>query len=709
MHLSAAARLWGPPGLLLTLVLHPTLCVSSHRDYCVLGAGPAGLQMASFLQRAGRDYVVFERASAPGSFFTRYPRHRKLISINKRYTGKANAEFNLRHDWNSLLSHDPRLLFRHYSRAYFPDAGDMVRYLGDFADRLGLHVLYNTTITHVTLDKDQRAWNGHYFILIDQKGHTYQCSVLLVATGVSVPNQVDFPGSEYAEGYESVSVDPGDFVGQNVLILGRGNSAFETAENILGVTNFIHMLSRSRVRLSWATHYVGDLRAINNGLLDTYQLKSLDGLLESDLTDLAIVKDHEGRFHITLKFFLEETSANQSADAIPLPQDDNDNFAMRVAYDRVIRCLGWRFDFSIFNQSLRLSSGSEFSKKYPLIRASYESKGSRGLFILGTASHSVDYRKSAGGFIHGFRYTVRAVHRLLEHRHHGVAWPSTELPITQLTNAIIRRVNEASGLYQMFSVLADVILLKEGKGGGQSHWWKPFGTKVQKQGTPGRNASAFEYLEEFPMQMLAQLETLTGRPARHGLFVVNMEYGKNFSGPDKDVFFYDRSVGHTEDAWLSNFLHPVIYFYRRLPTEQEVRFRPAQWPLPRPTAIHHVVEDFLTDWTAPVGHILPLRRFLENCLDTDLRSFYAESCFLFTLTRQKLPPFCQQGYLRMQGLMGTESLRRHGVESGLLQDYATMDEPLEDSSQQPGEHGPEGHRLSRGPPHPSLDSNKEEL
>ena len=81
-----------------------------------------------------------------------------------------------------------------------------------------------------------------------------------MATGLSVPNHVDFPGSEYVDGYESVSVDPKDFVGQNVLILGRGNSAFETAENILGVTNFIHMLSRSRVRLSWATHYVGDLR-----------------------------------------------------------------------------------------------------------------------------------------------------------------------------------------------------------------------------------------------------------------------------------------------------------------------------------------------------------------------------------------------------------------------------------------------------------------
>lgn len=70
-------------------------------------------------------------------------------------------------------------------------------------------------------------------------------------------------------------------------------------------------------------------------------------------------------------------------------------------------------------------------------------------------------------------------------------------------------------------------------------------------------------------------------------------------------------------------MHGHLDLTRVSSTEQEVRFRPAQWPLPRPTAIHHVVEDFLTDWTAPVGHVLPLRRFLENCLDTDLRSFYA--------------------------------------------------------------------------------------
>ncbi|XP_006026042.1 FAD-dependent oxidoreductase domain-containing protein 2 isoform X1 [Alligator sinensis] len=648
----------GTRGLLLTFVLCMSLACTScasalvHHDYCIVGAGPSGLQMAYFLQQASRDYVVFERSHAPGSFFALYPRHRKLISINKRYTGKSNSEFNLRHDWNSLLSHDSRLLFRHYSRDFFPHADTMVRYLEDFASRLELQVQYNTAITHVTLDRDPQAWNGHYFILTDQNSQTYRCSLLLVATGTWVPNVVSFTGSEYVEGYETVSINPEDFAGQTVLILGRGNSAFETAENILGVTNFIHMVSRSRVRLSWATHYVGDLRAINNGLLDTYQLKSLDGLLEGDLEDLAIVKDKKGKLHITLRFYLENSNSSAGAETVTLPQDELDNFATRAPYDRVIRCLGWKFDFSIYNRSLRLVPGRGNKRKYPQIKPSYESRGTRGLFVLGTASHSNDFRKSAGGFIHGFRYTTRAVHRLLENHHHGVPWPSPIYPITHLTNSIIKRVNEASGLYQMFSVLADIILLKE-------------------------NATAFEYLEEYPVGILAQLELHTGRKAPSGLFAVIMEYGRNFSGADKDVFYYNRAVGEAQHAWQSNFLHPVIYYYKRLPTEREMRLRPPDWPLPRPDAIHHIVEDFLTDWTAPNAHILPLRRFLENCLGTDLRNFFAESCFLFALTRQKLPPSCQQGYLRMQGLVGSEGLRRHAVEASLMENYTVVDTPNE--------------------------------
>src|SRR5689334_2188355 len=46
-------------------------------DYLVIGAGPAGLQASYLLSRAGRDHLVLEAGDAAGTFFTRFPRHRK--------------------------------------------------------------------------------------------------------------------------------------------------------------------------------------------------------------------------------------------------------------------------------------------------------------------------------------------------------------------------------------------------------------------------------------------------------------------------------------------------------------------------------------------------------------------------------------------------------------------------------------------------------
>jgi len=40
--------------------------------------------------------------------------------------GKTNKEFNMRHDWNSLLSDDESLLMTHYSKKFFPDADELV-------------------------------------------------------------------------------------------------------------------------------------------------------------------------------------------------------------------------------------------------------------------------------------------------------------------------------------------------------------------------------------------------------------------------------------------------------------------------------------------------------------------------------------------------------------------------------------------------------
>ena len=62
-------------------------------EYLILGAGPAGLQLAYYFERDGIDYQILEGGSKAGAFFDVHPRHRKLISINKVYNG--TDEFNL--------------------------------------------------------------------------------------------------------------------------------------------------------------------------------------------------------------------------------------------------------------------------------------------------------------------------------------------------------------------------------------------------------------------------------------------------------------------------------------------------------------------------------------------------------------------------------------------------------------------------------------
>ena len=99
------------------------------------------------------------------------------------------------------------------------------------------------------------------------------------------------------------------------------------------------------------------------------------------------------------------------------------------------------------------------TEKYPKIRFDYQSFEYDHLYYAGTISHSIDFRKSSGGFIHGFRYTIRALHRIFEYRYHKRKWPSISLSWYSLTNYLIKRMNEADGAYQMFGQLVDVILI----------------------------------------------------------------------------------------------------------------------------------------------------------------------------------------------------------------------------------------------------------
>ena len=118
-------------------------------DYLVIGAGPAGIQLAYFLDRANQSYLVLEANDRPGVFFEQYPRHEKLLSINKVYTGYEDRLTKLRYDWNSLFCDDD-FAFTQYTKEYFPIGKDYARYLNDFAARFGLNIQYETRVENVT-------------------------------------------------------------------------------------------------------------------------------------------------------------------------------------------------------------------------------------------------------------------------------------------------------------------------------------------------------------------------------------------------------------------------------------------------------------------------------------------------------------------------------------------------------------------------------
>lgn len=74
----------------------------------------------------------------------------------------------------------------------------------------------------------------------------------------------------------------------------------------------------------------------------------------------------------------------------------------------------------------------------------------------------------------------------------------------------------------------------------------------------------YEYFEEFPVNLLHDFEHYTGKRIGKAVVLV-MEYGANFSGPGKDTFRVGRATEEPSEAHTSNFLHPVLYYYKRLP------------------------------------------------------------------------------------------------------------------------------------------------
>ncbi|MBI1319466.1 MAG: SidA/IucD/PvdA family monooxygenase [Candidatus Hydrogenedens sp.] len=414
---------------------------AEHKKYVIVGAGPGGLQMGYFMQKAGLDYVILERNAMPGSFFAQYPVHRKLISLNKKNNYFEEEEFNWRHDWNSLLCEEPSPRFTEYTDDLFPHADLYTKYLADYARAHELNITFDTPVKRISKADGK-------FVLELASGSKMTCEVLLMATGAvsgSVPDNIE--GIEHTVPYGEQSIDLEFYKNKRVGVLGGGNSAFETADYLAGTAAFVHVLTNKPLKMAWDTHFVGDLRAVNNNVLDMYQLKSLHAVISPKISRIEKRDDGTVMTHHSYDY-----PHSKRPGTLQLTRE----------YDIIINCTGFKWaPVHLFDDEIR--PATRLKDKYLLMTESWESTNVPNLFFVGGAMQSID-RKAASGFIHGFRYTVRSLYRLLQERFEGKSITShthDKFELDPFLDRMYNRFSTAAGLFQLFGFLGDLILFSE--------------------------------------------------------------------------------------------------------------------------------------------------------------------------------------------------------------------------------------------------------
>ncbi len=467
-------------------------------DCCVVGAGPAGLQAAYLLRKQGLSLRLLERGDGVSGFFRKFPRHRNFISINKVHTGLADEEAQMRYDWNSLLN-DEGLKVGTYTKRYFPKADEYVEYLEQFAESLQDELVFNA-------DVGQISKSDQVFTVTTKDARSFRAKHVIVSSGVTQPWLPEVEGIELTENYMTFDVTPERFDGKRVLILGKGNAAFESAQKMLEHAASIHVMSPNPMKMAWNTHFVGHVRAVNAQFIDTYQLKSQNAVVDAMPTK--IERDGDG-YLVTAKMTAAE------------------GHEIVLRYDYVIACTGFRWDPMIIDEDIRPSL-LHFDK-FPEMTPQWEAKSTPNLWFAGTIMQSRDFKKTMSGFVHGFRHNIAALTQFIAGRVNETAYPTFEAPVagTALTDLIVDRISLSTAMFLQPGFLGDVIHLT--------------------------GPAAGTHYRDVPVHWAQENKEVLGEDS----LLVTLEFG-NFGQTPTHVKRDHTAFGGEPDP----FIHPVLRHYR---------------------------------------------------------------------------------------------------------------------------------------------------
>lgn len=191
----------------------------------VIGASISGLASAGCLTKAGIDYIIIEKED---NIVYPWRNHYKRLHLhtNKKLSNLPYKKFD---------SEVPK----------YPSRQQVIDYMESYKREFNIQPKFNTQATSVKRE------NGYW--MIETTDGSFKSQNVIIATGpFGKPRKIDFKGLDSFPGVvtHSFGYQTGqDFKGQNVLVVGFGNSACEIAMDLHEQKAFPSMSVRSAVNV----------------------------------------------------------------------------------------------------------------------------------------------------------------------------------------------------------------------------------------------------------------------------------------------------------------------------------------------------------------------------------------------------------------------------------------------------------------------------
>ncbi|EKB8061799.1 NAD(P)-binding domain-containing protein [Salmonella enterica] len=515
--------------------------MSNYYQNVIIGGGPAGINLALEFMKRGISYLLLESNEEVGGQWDKLPVCGQLISLNKKYVPKNDHTYRMRYDWHTLSSissddaeKDPKLLFTEWTSEHWPSARLYKKYLQYVAESMGIQssIKTNSRVYKISKQKD----DGKFIIYVENSNDII-ADRIFCGTGRTKPIIPSIEGltEDLYTLYENYNPEKASEYYKNkiVIVLGRGNSAFEIAHNLVDITAETRVVTRSLPKFARQTHNVHDIRGQVSDIFDLMQLKSNNNIVSDRIVAVKRIEDGVNKGRILVKY------------NTPCVHWNPPRWMRRTGIvDDIIICCGFNYTMTdIFDQSTVRPECDE-KGKYCLLTSSWESINTPNLYFIGAPTRIND-PDAASGFVHGFRCNIQALATIIEEVHYNkkllpifsytfsVNDSSDDLNL--LSDHVINMVSTSMPLFELYGYFSSIITFEQNSDGNTLiQIWPPFPRKYNNE----RWGNHKNYIE------------------------VIFEYGfSKYGNGDIPTHYFTLPADHFAPS-MSAYIHPVFHVYR---------------------------------------------------------------------------------------------------------------------------------------------------